>query len=157
MPITYEQSQKAKDFMNTIEALLYVIDGVSDKIPEGDYLIMMNSLKTLYGFKPDATMKTFVADVRRNPIIIQMDKRARMKVRKQNDIMTDAFKLKNGWKICPLCDSIILELAEHQQTKKCRDCAGAKKLVKTTGAMDNTNLKMGTTLLKAVRLRAQTE
>jgi len=156
MSITQEKSAQAKEFMTAIEAILYVVEDIADKIPEGDYLKLMDNLKKVYGFKPAegvSVMSMVVERVRQNPIVLQHDRQTRMKIKVKQEIKDDATKLKKGWNICENCDTIVLDLKEHQASKKCRDGACAKRLVKTTGTTENAKLKKGITLLKAIRVR----
>tara|TARA_R110000868_G_scaffold55849_3_gene173389 strand:- start:135 stop:617 length:483 start_codon:yes stop_codon:yes gene_type:complete len=158
MAISLKNSTEAKEFMATIEGLLYIVDDIADKIPEGDYLNMMNHLKTMYGFKPTdgTTMSQMVAErVRQSPLVVQQERQARQNIKKLRDIKTDAEKLKNGWEICKLCDSIVSEVKKHQTTKKCRDGFCSKRLVKSTGKVDNHDLKQITVMLKASRISRQ--
>lgn len=152
MSISQENLTKAQAFMTAINAILYIVEEIAPSIPEGQYLEMMNALGNIYNFRP-ANIIEAVQTLRTNPLVVHMDRQTRMEVRKSREIMDDASKLKSGYKVCPLCDVIVDDLRKHQDTKKCRDAVCAKRLAISTRTLDNSNLKMGLSLLKATKLK----
>ena len=56
MPISPEEKKKSQEFINALNSLLEMVDDISQYIPEGKYLEMMNQLK-------------LVNDTAENPIV----------------------------------------------------------------------------------------
>ncbi len=164
MPITAETQTEAQEFMDAINKILYIVEELSQNIPEGKYVDIMNALCKIHKFKPDEAqaeepttmLSTYlsqaVQSIRQNPIVMRMDRQTRQKLAKQDGIRSDVAKLSTGAKVCPICDEIVYNLYKHKTTKKCRDIMCAKQLAISTGSLDNSNLKTGIVMLKATRL-----
>ena len=164
MPITAETQTEAQEFMDAINKILYIVEELSQNIPEGKYVDIMNALCKIHKFKPDEAqaeepttmLSTYlsqaVQSIRQNPFVMRMDRQTRQKLAKQDGIRSDVAKLSTGAKVCPICDEIVYNLYKHKTTKKCRDIMCAKQLAISTGSLDNSNLKTGIVMLKATRL-----
>jgi hypothetical protein len=75
-----------------------------------------------------------------------------MKV-KDNRILTDAEKLKNGWKICNRCDRLVLNLGEHKFTDVCIRTHLTKKVSSSSSNIEVESIIRIITILKAIFLK----
>ena len=148
MSISQENKQLSTDFMTIISSLMETIDTLSQVIPEGKYLEIMNNLKDLYGFKSNITNQEQFNQVLRvvvmgNPVIEREHRRSRMKVIEAKTLKTEAQKLSSGKYVrCPLCDCIISipQLTEHKTTYKCKSFNKSKKITANVGREDTSEI-----------------
>ena len=122
MPITEENQKVSIEFMNALNDMLEIIDNIAPLIGDNNYLQLCNNLKKLNENNSKETIIEYIEvvreRVRNNTIVRSQQRRANMKV-KDNRILTDAEKLKNGWHICNRCDRLVLNLREHSWTDVC--------------------------------------
>jgi hypothetical protein len=134
---------ESKGFIDTLTSMMEIIEKVSDKIPEGDYLELMNSLKDAYGYKGEGNITQVVHHViYQNPVVQHHERRTRMVVNKERVTKDEAYLLKKGLSVtCELCDCVVSKrgLKEHQHTKKCWKIQQTKKLTKTTQRVTTDN------------------
>jgi len=148
MSISQENKQLSTDFMTIISSLMETIDTISNEIPEGKYLEIMNNLKDLYGFKSNISNQEQFNQVLRvvvmeNPVVQRERRRSRMKVIEPRTLKTDAQKLSSGKYVrCPLCDTIISkpQLEEHKTTYKCKSFNKSKKITANVGREDTSEI-----------------
>jgi len=147
MSISQENKQLSTDFMTIIASLMETIETISEAIPEGKYLEIMNNLKDLYGFKDNLNPTQFVQIIQDvvmgNPVVQRERRRSRMKVLEQRTLKTDAQKLTSGkYMRCPLCDCIISipQLEEHKTTYKCKSFNKSKKITANVGREDTSEI-----------------
>ena len=79
-----------------------------------------------------------VASVRENPIVRSEQRRSRMKVKQPETMITDAFKLTNGWTCCKKCDRIVKNIYNHQYADVCVRTNDSKR-VSSSGRKQTTN------------------
>ena len=146
---------ESKGFIDTLTSMMEIIEKVSDKIPEGDYLELMNSLKDAYGYKGNGGVTQVVHHViYQNPVVQHHERRTRMVVNKERVTKDEAYLLKKGLSVtCELCDSVVSKrgIKEHQHTKKCWKIHQTKKLTKTTQRVTTDNEAAFITRLDSVR------
>ena len=146
---------ESKGFIDTLTSMMEIIEKVSDKIPEGDYLELMNSLKDVYGYKGNGGVTQVVHHViYQNPVVQHHERRTRMIVNKERVTKDEAYLLKKGLSVtCELCDCVVSKrgLKEHQHTKKCWKIHQTKKLTKTTQRVTTDNEAAFITRLDSVR------
>ena len=146
---------ESKGFIDTLTSMMEIIEKVSDKIPEGDYLELMNSLKDVYGYKGNGGVTQVVHHViYQNPVVQHHERRTRMVVNKERVTKDEAYLLKKGLSVtCELCDSVVSKrgIKEHQHTKKCWKIHQTKKLTKTTQRVTTDNEAAFITRLDSVR------
>ena len=122
MPITEANKKQSVEFMEALNSMLEIIDNIAPLIGDGNYLQLCNNLKKLNENNTKESVIQYIEVVRervRNNVIVRnQERRANMKV-KDNRILTDAEKLKNGWCICNRCDRLVLNLREHNFTDVC--------------------------------------
>lgn len=122
MPITEANKKESVEFMEALNSMLEIIDNIAPLIGDGNYLQLCNNLKKLNENNTKETVIQYIEVVRervRNNVIVRnQERRANMKV-KDNRILTDAEKLKNGWNICNRCNRLVLNLREHSFTDVC--------------------------------------
>jgi len=127
---------ESKGFIDTLTKMMEIVEKVSDKIPEGDYLALMDSLKEVYDYKGSGGVSQVIHHViYQNPVVQHHERRTRMTVNKEKIVKDEAYCLKVGLSItCPKCDCVIAKrgLKEHQATTKCWKIQQTKKLSKTT-------------------------
>lgn len=146
---------ESKGFIDTLTSMMEIIEKVSDKIPEGDYLELMNSLKDVYGYKGNGGVTQVVHHViYQNPVVQHHERRTRMVVNKERVTKDEAYLLKKGLSVtCELCDSVVSKrgIKEHQHTKKCWKIHQTKKLTKTTQRVTTDNEAAFITRLDSAR------
>ena len=147
MSISQENKKLSTEFMTIIASLMETIETISQEIPEGKYLEIMNNLKDLYGFKDNLNPTQFVQIIQDvvmgNPVVQRERRRSRMKVIEPRTLKTDAQKLSSGkYKRCPLCDTIISipQLEEHKTTYKCKAFNKSKKMTARIGREDTSDI-----------------
>jgi hypothetical protein len=157
MPITEANKKESVEFMEALTAMLEIIDNIAPLIGDGNYLQLCNNLKKLNENNTKETVIQYIEVVRervRNNVIVRnQERRANMKV-KDNRILTDAEKLKNGWCICNRCDRLVLNLREHNFTDVCIRTHLTKK-VSSSSYPDVENFIRIIHILRAIFLKYQ--
>ena len=134
--ISAEEHAKSSEFIATLRTMMEIVDKISDKIPEGDYLELMKGLKKTYDYKEATTLPQIIHQViYRDPIVQHHERRATYKVSDRTKEKDEAEDLRTGISVvCPCCDVVVRKkgLAEHQATRKCKKASQSKMLSKTT-------------------------
>jgi len=132
MPITAENQRESIDFMNALNDMLEIIDNIAPLISDNNYLQLCNGLKKLNDNKSKETIIRYIEvvreRVRNNPVVQNHQSRTRMKTKTKNEMLTDAEKLKRGWKVCSKCDRLVLNISSHQYSDVCKRTTESKKL-----------------------------
>ena len=169
MAVTQETSAAANSFMSKLNTLMSVMDDIVQHIPEEHYLRAVNTLRDLYRDEAGRTlpnpeqqertvfMQVVEQTIRRDPIMTPEQRRANRPIRNKKIIHTDAWKLKNGYKVCEKCDRIVQDITGHQLTDVCQQITNAKKLTVTTGQTDNADRTRGIALLKSALVKQGVE
>jgi len=131
MSISYEEKVKAQQFVEKINSLMETIEEIAPLIPEGKYLKCMDDMKNLYELNKA---------IKQDPIFTQFVRRAAMPTRR-TITLTDAQKLSLGYKICVRCNTIVQNIGEHQQTRKCKTIRRTKGIATKTGMKDTTRIE----------------
>ena len=125
--ITAENKKISDDFINIITKAFEIIDEVSDKIGDGNYLELANHFKTLHEFKNK---------MEGNIVYIEHERRTRMRLRPNQRRQTLAEKLKDKKKYmkCFKCDTVITkkEYSYHIVREKCKRIYCSKMLTVAT-------------------------
>jgi len=161
--VSAQTSEKAKNFMKIMTTMMEIIEEVAPLIPEGKYIDLMKNIKKAYDIQNEEEEEEYIEGqaeepqpqpqtnrytltqaineiVALDPVFQQIQRQSKAKVMKDRQVLTKAQKLKAGWSVCPKCDSVVLDLREHQKyTYKCSDIYDAKHLTKSTGELDNTS------------------
>lgn len=116
--ISQEQKNKSQEFITALNSLLGLIDEISTYIPEGKYIEMMNQLKTVND-TADNPILSIVRALNNTEVVAENRARIEMPIRVVRN------KKKH---LCPLCDTEVRNLKEHQKRKKC-------KLIRRTKAL----------------------
>jgi RNA polymerase-binding transcription factor DksA len=161
MSASVENIDRAKKFMDCMTKLLNFVECMTQFIPEGQYLEMMNLTKELYGFKPEQqiTRAVFiervqqtVTDVANNPIIQAQRRIADYKPKKYCNDKSDMEKLKTGkYVICERCDKIISKsyIKNHITNNICVRVDETKHLTRDTSKLNTTEYKKVIVLIRA--------
>ena len=132
MPITQDKKKESDDFMEVLNDMIEIIDNIAPLISDNNYLQLCNGLKKFYDNKSKETMIRYIEvvreRVRNNQIVQNHQSRTRMKVKTNNQMLTDAEKLKRGWNVCEKCDRIVLDISSHQYSDVCKRTTESKKL-----------------------------
>jgi len=153
-----ETIEKAKKFMTCMTTLLNFVEDMTQFIPEGRYLEMMNLTKEMYGFKPDdpITMDAYLAQVvltiSSNPIVLEQARVVNYKPKKYNEAKSDMEKLKSGdYSICVKCDKVISNgyMRQHVHNGSCVRVDETKRLTKDTTKLSTTQYKKCITLIRS--------
>jgi len=124
--ITAESKKISDDFINIINKAFEIIDEVSDKIGDGNYLELANHFKALHDFKNKMTT---------NIIYAEHERRTRMVLRPNQRKKTLAEKMKDKkYMKCKRCDTVITkkEYPYHRQRDKCKRIHLTKMLTLST-------------------------
>tara|TARA_R110000868_G_scaffold387733_1_gene656390 strand:+ start:96 stop:581 length:486 start_codon:yes stop_codon:yes gene_type:complete len=132
MSISYEEKVKAQQFVEKINSLMETIEEIAPLIPEGKYLKCMDDMKNLYELNKS---------IKQDPIFSQFVRRAEMPTRR-TITLSDAQKLSRGYKICVRCNTIVQNIGEHQQTRKCKTIRRTKGIATKTGVKDTTRIEI---------------
>merc|ERR1712023_4046 len=94
-----------------MNALLELVEDMAENSTDFQYLNAMNIFRELYEERQNALQNPTIAYiirevVRENPVVRNHYNRTRMKI-KENRVLSDLEKLKNGWKICKDCGRLI--------------------------------------------------
>ena len=153
-----ETIEKAKKFMTCMTTLLDFVEDMTQFIPEGRYLEMMNLTKEFYGFKPDdaITISQYLTQVvnttRSNPVVLEQERVVNYKPRKYTEAKSDMEKLKSGnYSICQKCDKVISKgyMKTHIHNGSCVRVDETKKLTKDTTKLSTTHYKKCITLIRS--------
>ena len=123
--ISQENLDVSTKFTGVLNNLLEFIDTVSQHIPEGKYLEIMNDLKFLNENKPCDNplelLNTLTQEINSNEVVRQHRQRITY-------TPEDVIQSSNKKEICPDCDTVVKHLAQHRRTLKCQTIAQTKKM-----------------------------
>lgn len=157
MPITTENQRESIDFMNALNDMLEIIDNIAPLISDNNYLQLCNGLKKLNDNKSKETIIQYIEVVRQrisnNPVVQNHQARTRMKTKTKNEMITDAEKLKRGWKVCFKCDRLVLNLSSHQYSDVCKRTTESKKLTHKSNSITTNNYTNAIHRLRAVFIK----
>ena len=149
MSITQTEQNKSIEFMQKLKNLMDFVEDMLPFINEQQYLNVCNDLKSLHNLQhfgdapePIVVFQEIVSEIRRNEVFRVHEQRLYLKVKDKQTQLTDAEKLKKGWKSCSKCDRLVLNLTEHQYTDVCKRAHESKKLSLNSKQLDTTNLSV---------------
>ena len=136
MSIGTQSKKESVEFMNTLNDMLEIIDGVSLLISDNNYLQLCNGLKKLHDFQNKEDVVRYIEIVRErvraNPTVLSQAARAKMKTKSALENKSDAEKIKSGrYQVCPKCDRLVVKksgLSSHQYTDVCKRTYETKKV-----------------------------
>ena len=136
MPISHEQKTISLDFVNSLTKILSIVDEISQYIPEGKYIDIMEQLKISHNLNGE------LMDTIRNAIIeINNTEQVRMARRRvEMSVITIRPKTTKFKHICPLCDSRVLDITQHQLSKKCDHIKSTKRLSAISGQSETNKI-----------------
>jgi hypothetical protein len=135
MPISNTEKQKSIKFMSALQKVLNMIDELSNLIPEGKYLELMDTLKAINDNKP-STIKDIVKGLTSNEVVVNAQLRILM------PLLGSGVTKNTKKQICEYCDTQVLYLSLHQKTKKCMDISKTKKLSADSKKYNTSNIKL---------------
>ncbi len=157
MPITEEKQKESINFMNALNDMLEIIDNIAPLISENNYLQLCNGLKKLNDNKSKETIIEYIEVIRQrisnNPVVQNHQARTRMKTKTKNEMLTDAEKLKRGWKVCGKCDRLVLNISSHQYSDVCKRTTESKKLTYKSNSITTNKYTNAIHRLRAVFIR----
>ena len=157
MPITTENQRESIDFMNALNDMLEIIDNIAPLISDNNYLQLCNGLKKLNDNKSKETIIRYIEvvreRVRNNPVVQNHQARTRMKTKTQSEMLTDAEKLKRGWKVCCKCDRLVLNISSHQYSDVCKRTTESKKLTHKSNSITTDKYTNAIYRLRAVFIK----
>jgi hypothetical protein len=125
--ITAESKEISDTFIGIINKAFEIIDEVSDKIGDGNYLELANHFKALHEFKNKLSTNT---------IYVEHERRTHMTIRPNQRRLTLAEKMKKTKKYmkCRRCDTVITkkEKYAHMRREKCKRIYSTKMLTIAT-------------------------
>lgn len=155
--ISPEEHAKSSEFIATLRKMMEIVDKISDKIPEGDYLELMKGLKKTYDYKDAETLPQIIHQViYRDPIVQHHERRSNMRVCERTKTKDEAEDLRTGISVvCPSCNVVVRKkgLTEHRATRKCVKASQSKLLSKTTQKAKTDRETRIITHINAYRLR----
>jgi len=139
--INRENKKESQDFIGLLSYVLNFIDTITEHIPEGEYLTIMNKLKELnnYGNEIKSLKQTIehLKNVIENNNVVKTHKK-RCEMRVNGDIrMTNKKK-----EICPICNVAVIHLKIHQNNSKCRTLSQSKQFSALAGKRDTTHFHL---------------
>ena len=153
MSIRAVEQKKSVEFTEAIYAVLEFCEEAAKHLPEGKFIEVCEKLKIISD-EPSITYITEIVErVRRNEILRNHERRTKMKVKEDSVKLSDASKLKNGWKCCPKCDRIVLDINSHQFTDVCIRTADSKKVSATWSKEASSNEMEAIHKIRAIRIR----
>tara|TARA_R100001591_G_scaffold109120_1_gene118955 strand:- start:312 stop:785 length:474 start_codon:yes stop_codon:yes gene_type:complete len=148
--VSIEEKVKSRQFVNALTDVMDIIEEVKDYIPEGSYLHICNKLKISYDFKDYINDKIEV--LRHNAVVQEHSVRMnRPTLRRQ--LLTDAEKLAKGYKLCPKCDRLVLDLEGHKARNICNEINDTKRLSASSGQTQTNNLAKAVALVHKFRFK----
>ena len=130
--ISPANKQESKDFMNALNDMLEIIESIAPLITDNNYLLLFNGLKKLNdNAKKEEVIRyieVVVARAREDRVVSTHQKRIKMKEKDPAIMLSDADKLKRGWKICERCDRLVKDVKDHQFTEVCKRIKDTKLL-----------------------------
>jgi len=158
MTISQIAKTESEDFITALNKILEIVDSLSTVIGDNNYLEIANNLKILFNNKP-ATKEVLIqyievarSRVANNPVVATHDARVRMKVKTKTEMLTDAQKLKSGYKICPKCDRLVRHISNHQFTDVCKRTNESKKVSQKTKLITTDNYMNTIHLIRGIFL-----
>lgn len=139
--ISLEEKTKSQKFINLINGIMEIVDNVSSKLDDGEYLELCNKLRDMYKLKPEDNIGDYLmTELNTNEVIRENINRSAMRVRtKKNEILDDYEKLKTGdYKRCPDCSRVVCKtyFGRHKKNGVCIKTNSTKKLSASTGEVD---------------------
>jgi hypothetical protein len=139
---------QSKKFINSIHAVLNILDTISSLIPEGAYLEIANQLKIsndeYTNKEAGVVIIGMITQTRENlinnDIVIQHRRRA-LKKTITHKLLTDAQKLEKGWVMCNKCNRLVVHIHRHLTTTVCSQTSTEKKLSASSGKIDTYKMK----------------
>ena len=164
MSVSQATHDTATAFTDNLRLIMDTMEEIIMDIPESKYLTVMNALRDLYrdhnGNRMDPTIAErteFMEVVRetfeRNPVVSAEQRRANRPIRDKEIIHSDAWKLKNGYKVCKCCDRIVQNIKLHKLSDLCLRIQNTKKLCIGTSRMDNVEETKAIVKIKNVLLK----
>ncbi len=136
--ISQENLSISTKFTEILSNLLEFVDTISQHIPEGKYLEIMNNLKFLNDNKPCENpiqvLNMISVEIENDPVVSLHRQRASYTVE-------DIRQTSNKKQICPICDTVVRNLSKHKQTLKCLTIAETKKLSAWSKLENTKNIK----------------
>ena len=155
--ISPEEHAKSSDFIATLRKMMDIVEKISDKIPEGDYLELMDGFKKTYDHKDAEDLPQIIHHViYRDPVVQHHERRSNMRVCDRTKTKCDAEDLRKGISVvCPSCDVVVRKkgLAEHRATRKCKKAIVSKSLTKDVQKKTTDRETRVITYINAFRLR----
>lgn len=129
MPISQKQHDISLTFVNALTKILDIVDEISHHIPEGKYIEIMKQLKISHKSNGE------LMDTIRNAItVLNNTEQVRTARRQVNMTVITPKPLTTKFKhICPLCDTRVLNVKEHQASNKCSAIQDTKRLSAKSG------------------------
>lgn len=129
MPISEKQKELSVNFINALTKILDIVDEISQHIPEGKYVEIMKQLKISHNSNGELmdTIRNAVCEINNTEQVRTARRQAEMTVIIPKPVKT---KFKH---ICPLCDTRVLNIKEHQASNKCSEIQKTKKLSAKSG------------------------
>jgi len=123
--ISQENLSISTEFTKILSNLLEFVDTISQHIPEGKYLEIMNNLKFLNDNKPCENPMEVL-----NMISVQIENDPVVNLHRQRVEYTveDIRQTNRKKEVCPICDTVVRNLSKHKKTLKCLTIAETKKL-----------------------------
>lgn len=137
--ISQVEKTKSENFVRLISGVMEIVDKVSSKIDDGEYLDLCNKLRDLYKLKPaDNVAKYLMNEIGNNEVVVDNVRRSHMTVRrtKKTEIMSDYEKLKSGhFRRCEDCSRVVSKgyFGRHKSNGVCIKTSSSKKISADTG------------------------
>ena len=150
MPVSPEEYDKSKQFVNALNDIMNIIDELKLIIPDGKYLEICSKLKVGYDLKDYIDEK--VNNINNNSVVREHRTRITRRVAPRTKL-TDAEKIQRGYKICRKCDRLVLDMAGHQRRSICGEIKDTKQLSANTGKIETNDIAKAISLIHKFRYK----
>lgn len=129
MSISKHEQDKSIAFTNALNEMLDFVETVLPHINEGQYLEACHNLKVLNDNRSVIKhVEYLIANIRESEVTLEHERRTLMRRRPEYVELSDAEKLKRGWKCCSDCDRLVRNISQHRKSDVCRRTRESKKL-----------------------------
>lgn len=141
MAISKFEQEKSLAFTSALNELLEFVEEVLPHINEGQYLQACNNLKALNDNRSVIQhVERLMETVRQNEVTRAHERRTLMPIRPEFVELSDAEKLKRGWRCCPSCDRLVRSVTQHRKSDVCRRTKESKMLSVTAADSNVDNM-----------------
>ena len=155
--ISVDEKQKSQAFMKTINNVMEIVDFISEKLCDSEYLELCNLVKELYDINVDRDnlVQSIRAQFRDNEVVRQHERRTHMCSTEMFDEQEVEDADNPNKVLCEKCNKFISKsyYDQHQTNTSCNRVYDAKKLTLTTNKLNTTQHQLAILRIRKLRNR----